>query len=257
MHPVLFKIGPLEIRFYGLMYLLAILLSVYLISKDAKRKGIPLSKDEIINLVFISVLAGLIGARAYYVIFNWEYYSTHLSEIPAIWRGGLASHGGFIAGFIAALISLKYYKIPILKFGDSAVPLVVLSEAFVRFGNFMNGEAHGMPTTSPLGITFPRGSPAGNEFPNTPVHPTMLYQLFYNLAVFLLVWFGLRTKQFKDGFIVAISIILYSIGRFFIEGMRADSLYIGPLRTAQVMSIILTAIMSYLIVSKKLWSQEK
>jgi len=253
MHPVLFKIGPLEIRFYGLMYLLAILLSIYLIRKDAQRKGIPLTKDDIINLVFVAVLAGLIGARAYYVIFNWEYYGANLKEIPAIWRGGLASHGGFIAGFIAVLIALRRYKIPVLKFGDSVVPLVILGEAFVRFGNFMNGEAHGMPTNLPWGIVFPRGSPAGDEFPNIPVHPTMLYQLFYNLAVFLIVWFGLRTRHFRDGFIIAVTVILYSIGRFFIEGMRADSLYIGGLRTAQVMSILLTLAMGYLIIAKQLW----
>ncbi len=257
MHPVLFKIGPLEIRFYGLMYLLAILLSIYLLNKEAQRKGIPLSKDEIINVIFVTVLAGLIGARAYYVIFNWEYYSLNWKEIPAIWRGGLASHGGFLAGFVAALLYLRHYKVPILKFSDSVIPLVVLSEAFVRFGNFMNGEAHGMPTNLPWGIVFPPGSPAGNEFPNKAVHPAMLYQLFYNLGVFLYVWFVLRKKQFQDGFIGAISIILYSFGRFFIEGIRADSLYIGPFRTAQVMSIILTIIMSYMIYSKKLWSSKK
>lgn len=257
MHPILFKLGPLEIRFYGLMYLLAILLSIYLIGKEAERKGIPLSKDEIINIVFVSVLAGLIGARAYYVIFNWDYYGLNWKEIPAIWRGGLASHGGFIAGFIAALIYLRHHKVPLLKFSDSVIPLVVLGEAFVRFGNFMNGEAHGVPTNMPLGIVFPRGSPAGDEFPNMAVHPTMLYQLFYNLTVFLIIWFGLRKKQFKEGFIAAISIILYSIGRFYIEGLRADSLYIGPLRTAQVMSIILTVIMSYYIFSKKLWDLKK
>ncbi len=257
MHPILFKIGPIEIRFYGLMYVCAILLSIYLLHKEAQRKGIPLSKDEIINVVFVSVLAGLIGARAYYVIFNWDYYGLNWKEIPAIWRGGLASHGGFIAGFIAALIYLKRYKVPLLKFSDSVIPLVVLGEAFVRFGNFMNGEAHGMPTNLPWGIVFPRGSPAGDEFPNMAVHPTMLYQLFYNLSVFVIVWFFLRKKEFQDGFIAAISIILYSIGRFYIEGLRADSLYIGPLRTAQAMSIILSAIMSYLILSKRLWSKKK
>lgn len=257
MHPILFKIGPFEIRFYGLMYVCAILLSIYLLNKEAQRKGIPLSKDEIINVVFVSVLAGLIGARAYYVIFNWDYYGLNWKEIPAIWRGGLASHGGFIAGFIAALIYLRRHKVPLLRFSDSVIPLVVLGEAFVRFGNFMNGEAHGMPTNLPWGIIFPRGSPAGDEFPNMAVHPTMLYQLFYNLGVFLVAWFVLRKKQFEDGFIASLSIILYSIGRFYIEGLRADSLYIGPFRTAQAMSIILTAIMSYLILSKRLWSKKK
>lgn len=153
--------------------------------------------------------------------------------------GGLASHGGFIGGFIVAYLFLKKKKISIRKISDSIVPLVILGEAFVRFGNFMNGEAHGVPTTLPWGIVFPQGSPAGDEFPNIPVHPTMLYQLIYNLIVFSFIWFYLRKKQFSDGFIAAISIILYSVGRFFIEGLRADSLYIGPLRTAQLMSIIL------------------
>ncbi|MCX7914025.1 MAG: prolipoprotein diacylglyceryl transferase [Thermodesulfovibrionales bacterium] len=257
MHPVLFKFGPFEIRFYGLMYVCAILLSIYLLNKEAQRKGITLSKDEIVNAVFLSVLFGLLGARVYYVIFNWDYYSLNWKEIPAIWRGGLASHGGFIGGFIVAYIFLRRHKVPLLKFSDSVIPLVVLSEAFVRFGNFMNGEAHGTPTNLPWGIVFPKGSPAGNEFPDTAVHPTMLYQLFYNLSVFLIVWLGLRKKHFQDGFVAAISIILYSIGRFFIEGLRADSLYIGPIRTAQVMSVVLTIIMGYLIISKKLWIRNK
>jgi phosphatidylglycerol:prolipoprotein diacylglycerol transferase len=128
-----------------------------------------------------------------------------------------------------------------------------LGEAFVRFGNFMNGEAHGMPTTMPWGIVFPQGSPAGAEFPNTPVHPTMLYQLFYNLMAFFVVWFGLRKKECKDGFVAAVIVIVYSLGRFFIEGMRADSLYLGSFRVAQIMSVALISAMTYIILSKRLW----
>ncbi len=257
MHPVLFKIGPFEIRFYGLMYVCAILLSIYILHNEAKRKGIPLSKDEIVNAVFVSVLFGLLGARIYYVVFNWDYYSLNWKEIPSIWRGGLASHGGFIGGFIGAIVYLRRHRVPLLRFSDSVVPLILLGEAFVRFGNFMNGEAHGIPTTLPWGIVFPRGSPAGEEFPNTAVHPTMLYQLFYNLLIFFTVWFWLRKKQFQDGFVAATTVILYSIGRFFIEGLRADSLFIGPVRTAQAMSIILIIIMAYLIASKRLWCKNR
>lgn len=253
MNPVLIEIGPFEIRYYGLMYILAIITSIILLRKDVARKGISLTMDDIYNLVLFTVFGGIIAARIYYVIFNWDYYSINLKEIPAIWRGGLASHGGFIGGFVVAYFFLKSRKIPLWNISDSIVPLVILGEAFVRFGNFMNGEAHGVPTTLPWGIVFPPGSPAGDEFPGTPVHPTMLYQLIYNLIVFFVLWFYLRKKQYRDGFLAVTGVILYSIGRFFIEGLRADSLYIGPFRTAQLMSVILTMLMCFLILKKKLW----
>jgi phosphatidylglycerol:prolipoprotein diacylglycerol transferase len=253
MHPVLIEIGPFEIRYYSLMYLLAITIGIFLLRQEVARKGIALSKDDVINLVLFSVFGGIICARLYYVAFNWDYYSAHIKDIPAIWKGGLASHGGFIGGFIVAYLYLRHYKVPIWKIGDSILPIVVLGEAFVRFGNFMNGEAHGMPTTMPWGIVFPQGSTAGAEFPNTPVHPTMLYQLFYNLMAFFVVWFGLRKKEYKDGFVAAVIVIVYSIGRFFIEGMRADSLYLGPFRVAQIMSVALISAMTYIILSKRLW----
>jgi phosphatidylglycerol:prolipoprotein diacylglycerol transferase len=253
MNPVFFRIGPFEIRYYGLMYIIAIVLSFILLNKEIQRKKIPLMKDDIYNFILFTVIGGILGARIYYVIFNWDYYSSHFEEIFAIWRGGLASHGGFIGGFIVAYLYLKYFKIPIWKIADSVLPLIILGEAFVRFGNFMNGEAHGIPTNLPWGVVFPKGSPAGNQFPDTPIHPTMLYQLFYNLSVFIFLWSVLRKKDWKEGFIASISIILYSFGRFFIEGLRADSLYIGQFRIAQVMSIALIFLMLSLIYIKKLW----
>ncbi len=253
MHPVLIEIGPFEIRYYSLMYLLAITSGIFLLRQEITRKGLALSKDDVINLVLLSIFGGIICARLYYVAFNWDYYGVHIKEIPAIWKGGLASHGGFIGGFIVAYLYLRHYRVPIWKIGDSILPLIVMGEAFVRFGNFMNGEAHGVPTTLPWGIVFPQGSPAGNEFPNTPVHPTMLYQLFYNLMAFSVVWFGLRKKEYKDGFVAAVTVIIYSIGRFFIEGLRADSLYLGPFRIAQIMSMALISAMIYIILSRRLW----
>lgn len=256
MNPVFFRIGPLEIRYYGSMYLIAIFLSFILLNKEIRRKKIPLTKDNLYNFIIFTVFGGIIGARIYYVIFNWQYYGINLSEIFAIWKGGLASHGGFIGGFIVAYLYLKHFRIPISKMADSVLPLVILGEAFVRFGNFMNGEAHGIPTNLPWGIIFPKGSPAGDQFPNTPIHPTMLYQLFYNLIIFFILWFIFRKKEWKDGFIASISIIMYSIGRFFIEGLRADSLYIGEFRIAQVMSILLILLMSFIIYSKKLFHKK-
>lgn len=253
MHPVLIEIGPFEIRFYGLMYILALTLSYFLLRADLKRKGIEIEKEELLNLLTFTVLGGIIGARIYYVIFNWDFYGKNFADIPAIWKGGLASHGGFIGGFIVAYVYLKKLKLPILKMADSIIPLVILGEACVRFGNFMNGEAHGVPTDLPWGIIFPETSIAGSQFPGIPIHPTMLYQMFYNLLAFSVIWFYLRKKDYKDGLICFTGILIYSLGRFFIEALRADSLYIGPFRTAQLMSIVLTLISVIMFLKIRPW----
>ena len=253
MHPVLFKMGSVEIRFYSLMYILAMGLGFYFLSGEVERKKLPLSKNDLLNLILFVVVAGIVGARLYYVMFRWDYYGAHLAEVPAIRLGGLASHGGFIAGTAAGWIFLRYRRVPFLKLADSAVPLVVLGEACVRFGNFMNGEAQGTPTTMPWGIVFPPGSPAGNRLPNIAVHPTMLYQLIYNLLVFVIIWFIFRKKPFKDGFVAALTVILYSAGRFFIEGLRLDSLYLGPFRVAQLICIVLISMMILVIITRSQW----
>ena len=252
-HPVLFKIGPFDVRLYSLMYLLAIIVGFYLLNIEISRKKIPLSKNGILNLILFAVFAGIIGARLYYVVFRWDYYGANLKEVIAIRHGGLASHGGFIAGFTVAYLYLKHCRVPFWKIVDSALLLVVLGEACVRLGNFMNGEAHGIPTTEPWGVVFPPGSPAGNQYPNIPIHPTMLYQLFYNLLVFFIIWFVFRKTFYKDGFITALTVILYSIGRFFIEGLRADSLYLGHFRVAQIMCVVLVPAMIYIIFTRRLW----
>jgi prolipoprotein diacylglyceryl transferase len=253
MHPILFKIGSIDIRFYSLMYILAMGLGFYLLSTEVERKKLALSKNDLVNLILFSVVVGILGARLYYVIFRWDYFGAHLKEVFAIRQGGLASHGGFIAGTGAGWFFLRRHRVPFLKLADSALPLVVLGEACIRFGNFMNGEAHGVPTTMPWGVVFPLGSPAGNQFPGIPVHPTMLYQLSANLLVFFVLWFILRKKSYRDGFCAAFTVILYSIGRFFIEGLRADSLYLGHFRVAQIFCIALISMMTFLIIAEKLW----
>lgn len=239
MHPILVKIGTIEIRFYSLMYILAVIISFYLLNSEISRKKIHLSKNDIVNLILFSVFAGILGARLYYVLFRWDYYGLNLKEIIYIRHGGLASHGGFIAGSAAGYYFLRLKKVSFPKIADSAVPIIVLCEACVRFGNFMNGEAHGRPTSLPWGMVFPPGSLAGNQFPNIPVHPVMLYQLFYNLFVFWIIWSAFRKGSYKKGFIAALTVIFYSVGRFFIEGLRADSLYLGQFRIAQIVCIIL------------------
>ena len=136
---------------------------------------------------------------------------------------------------------------------DAIAPAVILGQTFGRFGNFMNGDAHGRPTDMPWGIVFPPGSIAGMEFPGTPLHPTMLYEMAINLAIFIFLWFWLKKRAHRDGFIFASYIGLYSVGRFFVEHFRADSLMLGPLRAAQVVSLAAVAVSLAAILKWGLW----
>ncbi|OGP22108.1 MAG: prolipoprotein diacylglyceryl transferase [Deltaproteobacteria bacterium GWA2_55_10] len=253
MHPVLIEFGPVAIRFYGLMYVIAILVGSVLIRKEVERKNIALIPDDVMNFIVWTVIGGIIGARAYYVVFNWGYYGANPSEIPAIWHGGLAIHGGLLGGITAAWIYLRRKAVLFWRMADAVAPAIILGQAFGRFGNFMNGDAHGRPTDLPWGLVFPPESIAGSEFPNTPLHPTMLYEMFINLGIFSFLWFYLRNKGHKDGFIFAMYLTLYSIGRFIVEHFRADSLMMDSLKAAQAVSLTIAALGLIVIFSKRLW----
>ncbi len=255
MHPILFDFGLIQIRFYGVMYVVGIIAGTYLIRSEVKRKEISLTNDDVANFIMWVAIAGIIGARLYYVIFNWDYYAADMKEIPAIWHGGLAIHGGLIGGILAALAYVKKKRVPFLKMADAAAPALILAQAFGRFGNFMNGDAHGTPTDLPWGMVFPPESMAGIEFPGIPIHPVMLYEMFINLSIFSFLWFVLRKKERKDGFIFAMYFLLYSGGRFFVEFFRADSLMLGSLKAAQIMSLALMGAALVFIFKKSLWKQ--
>jgi phosphatidylglycerol:prolipoprotein diacylglycerol transferase len=253
---VLFDFGPIQIRFYGLMYVVAIVVGVYLLRKD-RRKGLELTDDDVMGFIIWAVVSGVLGARLYYVAFNMNYYLAFPWEIPAIWHGGLAIHGGLTGGFVFALIFLKKKKIPFWSMADAVAPTIILGQAFGRFGNFMNGDAHGTPTDMPWGIVFPLGSIAGGEFPGIPIHPTMLYEMFINLGIFFLIWFVIKNREYKAGFLFALYIVMYSAGRLFVEQFRADSLMLGDLRAAQIVSAVLIVGVLGIIMRKRLWVSER
>ena len=161
MFPYLLKIGSFELRVYSLMLILAVVTGIFFSSRRAKQLGI---EPKIVENAVIAVFAGgIIGARLYYVAFNWAYYGTHPGEILAVWHGGLAIHGGIIAGILAALIYCHNKKLTAVKFGDILAPFILIGQGFGRFGNFANGEAHGVPTFTPPDVIF-RLKPAFNEF---------------------------------------------------------------------------------------------
>lgn len=252
MNPVLIEIGPLTIRYYGIMYAVAILVALALIRRDVRRRGIPITDDDAVNFVLLAVGAGILGARAYYVAFNWDFYGRNWSEIPAIWHGGLAIHGGLVGGVLAGWWFVRRHNIPFLVLADVTAPSLILGQAFGRFGNFMNGDAHGVPTSMPWGVVFPPYSIAGQEFPNAPIHPTMLYEMVLNLMIFVGLY-RLRLRPTKAGFLFCSYLVLYSMGRFVVSFLRADSLMIGPLRAAHVVSILLIALVGGYMVKERLW----
>ncbi len=256
MHPVLFEIGQFKIRFYGLMYAFAIICSLYIIRKETQRKAISLDEDQLMNFVMSAVLAGIVGARLYYVVFNWESYRQELWEIFKIWHGGLAIHGGVVGGTLTGWWLTRRYQIPFWRMADSVAPSIILGQTFGRFGNFMNGDAHGLPTTMPWGIVFPPTSIAGYEYPGIPLHPAMLYELISNFCIFLFLW-KMRTQPWKDGFVFCLYLLLYSVGRFVVSFFRADSLMLGPFRMAHVISLLLLGLAGGLIVSRHLWERDK
>jgi phosphatidylglycerol:prolipoprotein diacylglycerol transferase len=252
MHPVLIEIGPISIRYYGLMYVLGIIIAIFLVRSEVRRKGLGLTEDEQTNLLLGTVLAGIIGARLYYVVFNWSYYRQFPWEIPAVWRGGLAIHGGVLGGLGAVFWFARRHALPLLRLTDVLAPPLILGQALGRFGNFMNGDAHGTPTTLPWGVVFAPNTPAGAQFPNLPLHPTMLYEMAINLGIFVYLW-STRRRPAKDGYTTMRYLLLYSLGRFGVEFLRADSLWFGPFRAAQLVSLVLIVLSATLIVVWQLW----
>lgn len=242
MNPIAISIGPLTITWYSICILTGIILATILISKEAKKYNIPTS--FITNLVFWCVVFGLIGARAYYVLFNLDYYSSYPIEIVKIWNGGLAIHGGIIAGLITLIVYCKKYGVNILKMTDIAAPALLLAQGIGRWGNFFNSEAHGGVVTRSFleGLHLPEFIINGMHINGNYYHPTFLYESIFCLIGFF-VLIGFRSiKKTKLGNTTALYLIWYGILRFFIESLRTDSLMLGSLKMAQVISIVMVII---------------
>ncbi len=240
MDRVAFTLFGIEIMWYGILLAIGMLSATFIALKESKRLNIK--EDDILNLAMITIPCGIIGARAYYVIFNWSFYSQNLSEILNFRGGGLAIHGGLLAGILAGFIYTKVKKLNFFKVADCVVLGLPLAQAIGRWGNYLNKEAHGGPTDLPWGILID----------GQKVHPTFLYESIWNVGVFIFL-FLFRKKQKYEGKILINYVILYSIGRFFIEGLRTDSLMLGPLKMAQVISLvfIVVGIISNYVLSRK------
>jgi phosphatidylglycerol:prolipoprotein diacylglycerol transferase len=241
LNPIALQLGGLEIHWYGVIIACGVLLAVWLAMKESVRRGI--SDDHILNLVLWALPFALIGARTYYVAFEWPYYSQHPSEIIAIWHGGIAIYGALIASVIVFLIYCRVKWLPAWLVLDIAAPTVMIAQAIGRWGNFMNQEAFGAKTTLAYlrGLHLPEFIIQQMNISGAYRQPTFLYESMWNLVGFILIMSIRHHKGwFKQGEIFLSYVMWYAFGRFFVEGMRTDSLYlISGLRISQALSIVL------------------
>lgn len=237
--PVAFSVGPFQVHWYGILIATAILLGTYLALREAERQG--WDPDRFLNILIVAIPAAFIGARLYYVVFNWEYYRQYPLEIPATWHGGLAIHGGLIGALLAAYIMVRFYRFNFWQGVDIAAPSIVLGQAIGRWGNFFNQEAYGYPVD-------PARIPWAMYIDGAYRHPTFLYESLWDLGVFLfLLWFR-RKAGLKRGDVFLPYALLYSVGRFVVEGFRTDSLMLTPtLRAAQVVSLAVILVAGFLL----------
>ncbi|WP_018249486.1 prolipoprotein diacylglyceryl transferase [Orenia marismortui] len=238
--PIAFSLGPLKVYWYGIIMASAVLFGLILASKEAERR--KMNPDLVLDLVILAIPFAIVCARIYYVIFEWDYYRYNPDKIIAIWHGGIAIHGALIGSIIAAIIFTKKNKVNFWTLADVTAPSLILGQAIGRWGNFMNQEAHGGPVSKSFleGLHLPTWIIEQMNINGIYYHPTFLYESIWNLTIFLFLFFYWKKQSFlKKGEVFLTYISLYSLGRFFIEGMRTDSLMLGPLRIAQVISILI------------------
>ncbi len=239
--PVAFTIFNIDIMWYAILITAGMVLAVLISCKRAPRHG--LDGDTVLNFVIICIPAAIIGARLYYVIFNWSWYAGDFMKIINIREGGLAIHGGLLLGFSTAVILCYIWKVRPLNALDLVAPAVALAQSIGRWGNYFNSEAHGGPTDLPWAVTID----------GVTCHPTFLYESMWCFLLFFVLLYVDNRRKF-EGQTILLYGMLYSFERFFVEALRTDSLMIGPFRQAQVISIVIIIVcfITYIILSKRM-----
>lgn len=226
------------IPWYGVLITLGVVLALTLCSREEKRLQLP--QDTVIDLAFWAIPLGIVGARIYYVVFNWHLFADAPLSALRIWEGGIAIYGAVIGGLLAVLIFARRRKLNPLVLTDMIVPGLVLAQGIGRWGNYFNMEAYGREIVNPTWQFFPAGVQIPNGVDYTWHMATFFYESCWNLAVFALLWFVIRKRSQHAGTLTLWYLLLYGIGRFFIEGLRTDSLMLGTFRVSQVLSLLLT-----------------
>lgn len=238
MNRVAFNIFGFNVYYYSLCILLGVIVAYILITREGKKQGLP--KEFISDLIFYTLIIGILGARVYYCVFNLDYYLANPSEILKIYNGGLAIHGGVIAGLIFVYFYTKKKNVSFIKILDIVAPAVIIAQSFGRWGNFFNQEAHGGITTyqNLKNIHIPEFIINGMHIEGKYYYPTFFFESIWCLIGFIILMIARRNKNLRKGFQIGFYFIWYGIGRFFIEALRTDSLMFFNLKIAQIVSLI-------------------
>ena len=238
--PIAFSVFGVEIMWYGILVTCGIIVAALIVYLRAPKHEID--GDRLLTFMIICIPVGIIGARAYYVLFNWSYYAGDIGRILNMRAGGLAVHGGLIAGLATAAVLCFLWKMRPLNLMDLCVPAIALAQSIGRWGNYFNGEAHGGPTDLPWAVIID-----GQTY-----HPTFLYESIWCFLLFLILLYVDNHRKF-EGQVLLLYGILYSCERFLVEALRTDSLMIGPFKQAQVISlvIIIVCAVCYIVFRKR------
>ncbi len=255
MKSTIIDIGPIKIYWYSIMILLGVIIGFYLVKKEAKRNNI--SEKKITDMLFYTMILGIIGARLYYCLFNLDYYSKNIIDIIKVWEGGLAIHGGIISGAIFIIYYTKKNKLNTLKVLDICIPGLLIGQTLGRWGNFFNQEAHGPITTLNhlKELHIPKFIIDGMKINQNYYIPTFFYESLWCLIGLIIILLTRKIKQIKIGQITGFYFIWYGIGRYLIESLRTDSLMLNTIKQAQLISIIMIIIGTIVIITSK--SKEK
>ena len=238
MNRVAFNIFGFNVYYYSLCILLGVIVAYILITREGKKQGLP--KEFISDLIFYTLIIGILGARVYYCVFNLDYYLANPSEILKIYNGGLAIHGGVIAGLIFVYFYTKKKNVSFIRILDIVAPAVIIAQSFGRWGNFFNQEAHGGITTyqNLKNMHIPEFIINGMHIEGKYYYPTFFFESIWCLIGFIILMIARRNKNLRKGFQIGFYFIWYGIGRFFIEALRTDSLMFFGLKIAQIVSLI-------------------
>lgn len=241
MNRYIFTIGNFKVEWYSILIIIGVMIGLTMVMKEAKRYKYP--TEFVFNMCFWAIIAGIIGARVYYVLFNLNLYD-NFWDMFKIWEGGLAIHGGLIAGLIVIILYCKKYNARAIRFIDFLVPSLLLAQAIGRWGNFFNSEAHGAATTLQhlQSIHIPDFIIEGMNIGGIYYTPTFLYESIWCLIGFLIIIITRRLKYTKVGQPFALYLMWYGLGRFVIESMRTDSLMLGGFKMAQIISVLMIVV---------------
>lgn len=247
-------IGNFSLKWYSVLITIAVIIAYYMIYSESKRFNIK--SEFIFNMMFWTLIFGILGARLYYVIFNWTYYSEHLNEIYKIWNGGLAIHGGIITGALTVIIYCKKYKVKVGRIMDLIIPALLLGQALGRWGNFFNGEAYGTIVTKATleNMKIIPEFVIKNMYINGYYHLPMFYfESLWCFLGFIIALILRRRKYIKKGQLTGFYLMWYGVDRFIIEIFRTDSLMLGNLKVARIVSVIMfiLGVMIELVQSRK------